>query len=526
MSSHGLSFLDLPVSVRNKIYLLSDLCRLCPIELVAERALLRDDYLRMLRGRAANRTFLDGGEGCRCTHVRYPLIVRGPSYRIQKFSCVGPPLALSLLFISRAVHKETVSILYSRNKFKLRPPSSDILALLTHIQPKAISNLTSLHIILDQPAFLGMTCNNAPGKAAVEAWKSECLCLSRLIPPHQLSFAFYCSPSDEATALQIGGALMSLPTMQSCAISFGELLDKEMKSISRSICQKLSGLCDDSLVPFQFFKLPGEIRKMILRYTDLVACRNGWQWGDNELAVCNGKLACRIGCCMHCNDTLEHCCCITKKSAYSTSCKCFCGPIALLGVNRQMHVEATVVLFEYNRFHFSGLLRLTLSFLERLPSSSLASMRMIDLNISRTRLLSIARGVEEQGNRDYKWLKDWLTALGFLQRNFNLKRLWLSVRIGDSADDFYISESGFTRSTMFAAYRRILKPVKQLKGLARYHVFLNEMQGLQELEVEAERYVMGDEYDSLADGKAAHRSFEFPHDKEMPKCRYPMWRWR
>ena len=371
-----------------------------------------------------------------------------------------------------------------------------------------------------------MTCSNAPGKATVKACRSACLYLGHLIPPHQLSFAFYCSPSDEATALQIGGALLSLPTMKNCAISFGNLVNKDMQPFARSVCQRLSGLYDDSLAPFQFFKLPREIRTKILRCTDLVAYNNGWQWGCNELAIGNGKLASRMLCCMDCNDTLEHCCCITEKSAYSPSCKCFSGPTTLLSVNRQMHVEATVVLFEYNRFHFSRSLLLTLRFFERLSPNSLASMRMIDFSISKSHLLLIAQGVKEQNNRDTIWLQDWVTVLDFMRQNLNLERLWLSVRIGDSADKFYISDSGFTRSTMFAAFMRILKPVKRLRGLARYHVFLNEMQGLQEIEADAERYVMGNEYDSPADGKPAHRLFQFPYDEETLKHWCPIWRWR
>ena len=530
MSGHGNSFLDLPVSVRNKIYLLTDLCRLCPIDLVAEKELLRDDYVHILRDCADSRRFLGGERGEYCTYVNYHWILRGPTYRIEKFTCLGPPLALSLLLVSRAVYKETVSVLYSRNKFKLRPLTPDILAPLTRIGRNAVSNLTSLQIIWDHPVSLGVDYSKARGEALVEACKSTCLFLSQSIPPHQLSFALHCSTSDRPAALRIGEALMSLPTVKNCAISFANLFSGDKRPLARSVCQKLSGLCDDSLSSFQFFKLPGEIRTKILRCTDLVACRNRMQWRDNEVALCYGKLASRILCCMRCNDTLEHCCCITKRSAYSTSCECFAGPTALLRVNRQMRMEATVVLFEYNRFHFSGSLLLTLSFFEGLSSSSLASMRMIDFSISGTQLLSIAYGVAEQEDGDYewleKWLGGWLTILDFVQQNLNLERLWLSVRIGDWADDFDLGDSGFTRSTMFAAYRRILNPVQRLKGLARYHVFLEDRQEFYEIEAEAERYVMGDEYDSLADGKVAHNLFEFPHDTEMPKHWYPIWRWR
>ena len=47
-------------------------------------------------------------------------------------------------------------------------------------------------------------------------------------------------------------------------------------------------------------------------------------------------------------------------------------------------------------------------------------------------------------------------------------------------------------------YRDVLKPVRQLTGLARYFVLLKEFQ---ELEERAEKEVMGEEYDSAKVGK-------------------------
>ena len=106
----ALSFLDLPQSLRVRIYTLAGFLRQCPIGFTCEGA-----RRKLYKSPAWYYSFPE--ENC----DYYYRLKQG--YRWQpdelRLECFCSPLPWQLLHVSRTVHDEVERILYSNNRFKL-----------------------------------------------------------------------------------------------------------------------------------------------------------------------------------------------------------------------------------------------------------------------------------------------------------------------------------------------------------------------------------------------------------------------
>ena len=374
-------------------------------------------------------------------------------------------------------------VLYGRNRFNVAPSSlSSLPGCFRLIGPKALSSMTSLHILLTSEIAWEFDVFIPSEELALSAWEATCEYLSQHLVPGQVHFAFTYSMGDSRRATQLAASLEILPLMRSCTISFDGLLD--LRSLARSLSMKLSGCQPEPSAPFRFFDLPGEIRTLILEQTDLVARRNRCQWSQDGFEFVDGSLLGLINyCCNNCTDTLASCCCLTRPAAYSQSCDCYTGPFDLLTVSKQMTSEAYKVLGSNNRFAFMGILAYTRDRLRSLSKPISENLKAIHIHISLEELI--------------KWseanFEEWHALLDYIKGNIHLERLIFSLSIGTKGDRLLRFQRESIQKT-----NKALDIVITLKGLKNYFVSVPFFPAMEE---PAEKGVMGIDYDSRAAGK-------------------------
>jgi len=146
-----LTFLDLPLLLRHKIYALAGLVRPCPIHFVEGG--IRKDLLRQLDPSWYRD---DPEDWCWYPKRRRGLAERNNSADLE---CFCPALPAQLLYVSKGIHREVENVLYSQNRFTLLPerrqkaaalPNKVDIGLLQALSPQALAALRYLHIELGE----------------------------------------------------------------------------------------------------------------------------------------------------------------------------------------------------------------------------------------------------------------------------------------------------------------------------------------------------------------------------------------
>ena len=249
--------------------------------------------------------------------------------------------------------------------------------------------------------------------------------------------------------------------------------------------------------------LPKEIRIKILESTHLV---RHWDWtwcwaGSDGANVLDGRLQFPEE---HDND------CTHTPAAGHGHCPCTVGywipfPAALFRVSRQMRDEAREVFYSRNRFVFKGSLVESAHFLDNLPATARALIRKVDLGLSFEQLW-------DMGDPDSQAFQEWKLLIRIIQARLPLHNLWLSVDAGSLAQELIElnNDGDQDYAWLRTAYYHIFGPLRRLKGLKKFHVFLSWSLAY---EAVAEKEIMGSNYESKAEGKIPYevRDLDCPH---------------
>ena len=307
--------------------------------------------------------------------------------------------------------------------------------------------------------------------------------------------------------------LRTLPTLKHCAVrlypTFGQETSTMLGSVAKSVALGLTNAARTPQKPFPFMRLPKEIRYQILGMTDLVTPWDVTQWESHGMVINTGRLSLRPSrCCGECMDYLATGCnCEARGCAYATTCRCYHFPHALFRLNKQLCHDSRKIFYSRNRFVFCGHVLKTLAFLQTRTPEALSSIRRLDLQF-----WVVHGGDTAVPVHSYK---EWQTLIAFIATHLNLPNLSLSVDAGSMWDDFHSNPKGYAIEDedymwQLDIYQRFTKPLRQLRGLKSFHVFLS---CCNEYEIETEKEVMGLEYDSSLDGKIPpeERWPQFPH---------------
>jgi len=480
-----LCYTDLPFSIRRKIYITAGLTRVCPISLNTEGG-NKAEYLQECKEWCLESTpqvrDLNMQASMRCSYRCKRFSNQAINISPDGFNCMCVRVPHTLLRISRAIHKEVLSILYSENKFRIARNNYGGLSPLLTLSSTALHSMTSLTIRLnscscipghqcpDQRSFEKQcpechdTCDwggdiafsiAQPNSAAlISEWKQVSERLALFIKPGKLKLNVVCDTLDYVTAKQITDPLLKLPRLAECYIRLGQAPDHTLRSLAHETVYQLTGQAiHNPNQVFNFSALPIELQIHVLGYTDLISpVKLGWNNRGLEWPSC----------CLRCTDALEACCCFGLHAAYSSlsshSSDCWTLPSALFLVSKTVRNQSMEIFFSQNIFQTrpDALKSLdsqhTLDFLRALPSLALQHLRMLEFIF--------------KGLHDYpfgpltEFDRNWNATIEFISKSLNLPELCL--RIEDHGANGSYSDEGEEQE--WSNYQNLTMPLVKLRG--------------------------------------------------------------
>lgn len=268
-------FLNLPPSARTRIYELAGTVRCCVICVVEEWRRRPAPY-RCGRFHPGSAVYDEESGGCYCDFV-----------------------PMGLLLSCHSVYNEMMPILYGRNKFTLTSWFPGGCRFFQQLSAMATTSLRSLEV---------ETSSSGDEIGALLDW------ISTRCNPSELSLTFECQirSQEEAESIYRHFTFLSL---QECAVNLGHPPKVGLDKFATSIAWKALGYNPVPRIPFPFMKLPGEIRRLVLRYACPVA-RCDDPYYDGADVICEkGRTFVdycpndRSPCCQKCSPVDFVCCC-------------------------------------------------------------------------------------------------------------------------------------------------------------------------------------------------------------------------
>jgi hypothetical protein len=376
-------------------------------------------------------------------------------------------------------------------------------------------------------------------------WEKMCEFLAKCILPGRLKLAFVCDMDDIESAREILAPMNQLPLLKECALRLGVLpigntgVQSKLQNMATRTALQLTGRWIDR--PFQFLDLPQEIQLRILSYTELVASRDLQHVspgrvphqvpgrnlvtffepaafdGDNysyQVTKCYHVMY-AIKCCGRCFDVSGICLCRVRHAAFSTTCTCWRMPTAIFQVSQKVRNDAESVF--YSRNHFlapidtsSSEVIPVLLFLQQIPARAIKYLQHVtSVNPFLCANMNSARG---------QWSEFFDTLV--LEGNFSGFNLTLGLGYQARDNNYYkIMETLPPGKAIEKVFGRSLLAAKQLAALIKergrlrnffFHIsnpLQREEQNAcrRQREMEIERIVMGERYESVASGKYKRR---------------------
>ncbi|KAI1412061.1 hypothetical protein F5Y13DRAFT_200393 [Hypoxylon sp. FL1857] len=474
----------------------------------------------------------------------------------------------NLLQTCSFIYSEVKTLVCAHNKLVISSENVDGgLEFLRKLSPRDCSELRHLfiHLLVREPSFNGenpQSPSAIPNDNQIAAWQAAVRHVLSHVTPQRLKLYLICdvgADNDSFTA----SVLKPLLDFQGVLGDFELRLDSKRRSrasaLARQKVAQVKGL--DTYLhsrPLPFLKLPAEIRREILKYTDLVTPNSQVQWNSERgfyvefLRLC-GKAACNPnhhhGCQFRSCDVLRGSVtgsfCRARRSAYSSRCKCWIPPRALFLVNRTMYRDACDVFYSNNRAIVTpseGLITGICSCVQRLrlDASRFITRQLQPDILHRLHHLEIVFPPFDPAlfTRDPSppYLLDWTFAVDHLKAHANVANLTIVIHmtfansIKDGSRAFY-RESRWRDNDIASVVRthaRFLEPLQALRQMKRLFVYLEwpwHWSGMKygngiasktckncrvdEMEKWLERMVMGDDYDSSVVGKATEPTSEW-----------------
>lgn len=300
-------------------------------------------------------------------------------------SAVDCASSYSLLLSCCAIYTEASSAVYSTNRFFIRYRDSRSLQPLRNLTPQSLALLTHLTVHLNVTSCeKGDPCWKAlPGRQhrsdrydkplrlspssshpILSEWRSTIECIRAHLKPSRLKLHFVCDVVDIETARQVALPLLSIPMLASCDIRLSRTPDPLIRQLARTTAMRAMGYPSyQSESPFRILDLPGELRRQIFEFTDLVTplCETEWSplegfrlrysnWRCGGVGDCEPPLhyACQFRNCWEGSN--DGCFCRHFHAAFTPRCHCWSPPTSLFLVCRAVLEDARAVFFMRNRF--------------------------------------------------------------------------------------------------------------------------------------------------------------------------------
>jgi hypothetical protein len=179
-----------------------------------------------------------------------------------------------------------------------------------------------------------------------------------------------------------------------------------------------------------------------------------------------------------------------------------------------MYLDATEAFYSSNLFDFDGPFDATERMLKTLSIHSLRHMRRINLNVGSTSAYG-----------RYRFEPEWRSLLSFINTSCNTSQLCIEISMTADLDEV-ITDPGNKLDALEDVYEGYISLIKSIKeevfGLLDFHLYLGV---LFDLEPVLEKYVMGQNYDSLNGNRysKARNASECFSDEQEIFLRVPPW---
>ena len=510
-----LTFLDLPANIRLKIYTLAGLVRYCPIPIKGgKRDPISNDARqgRRLWQRKGGFWQRKGPLACpvaSAANTLDNLRPLSPSETLDRCRCSRIPL--ELLRVSRLIYQETFGVLYGRGAFAIYTPRFPMPHCLERLSKKALSSITTLQVEIT--GLIEDDTLSIRRRTSLESVEELFRRIASDFNLTKLHFSLHCHVVGlDAKNLQaLVQMLSSIRGLRHCAIRldrelhmtrylgpvYPDFLEDEKRLMLDRLARTMQSTPNQDSSAFPFFKLPPELRAMILQHTDLVVRYTDRPWLDGFNIMDTGSKRRNTECCGTCTLAPFPCYCSRFIRASSTSCTCDRFPESILRVSKAMYAEARRIHLAYNRFTLcSRSLSTMISLLARPQEHLSGSIRDI-----RLRCLEL--------NEPLLW-KDKTSPLvlanlvATVKARYHLSELNLSIEcfFGSGLDFDFPAPNAERRQ---AVCKALFKQLEELKGLKSFKVFLPPASFSQspnsDDEERLEKQVMGEDYDAKRYGK-------------------------
>lgn len=559
----GVSFLSLPYSIRHRIYILAGLVRLCPVNLNQEGP--RSRYLLEQYQGTNALSRLQGAENYFEPYTGSHPLRDGEEFASEPYAClfeyrkchghsplegivtacICPPLPASLIYVSREISREALSILYSENSFTVGRSDEWGLKPLHHLSANALQNLRVLTIrfnscecIYEGKMYGGLFKELRPFQETHEHGLFSChpLCkqygfhdrplnsqarhhaaifeemqnlVTKLAAQCQLKLLkldLICDTQDLNTAQEVTNHLLPLRHLHLCSVRLSQRPSWHHSMLSRQLVYDVSldsptkqepKYSDKIQLLPRSYQLPVEIITAILEYSELIA--------PFELEWCKYRGLAPFDCCTTCTSALDSCACTAYHGAYSPTCTCWRLPLNIFLVSRQVYNIAQAIFYRRNRFVLvprggrlddlelcKEALPAAADMLNSLPSTATSHIRSLGIVVSLSR--SIQEGILAN------IFDEWEDIISLVQTRFDTSNLCLTLYMNHKTA---IHNYSLLRQT-YRSFTRRLQRIPQLKDVFIYvdWLFGTRNGGRSELSSELEKEVLGLNYDSKQNGKS------------------------
>ena len=527
-----LSFLDLPYNVRHRVYVLVGLVRSCSIDLNSDPAVKNEDRLGCFNH--PERIDYNDVGAFKCFN-RNKVFREAKGGKMAAVDCWCKPLPYRLLYVSRVISAEVLSILYSENKFRVCRTKPEGLLPLQRLGPKPLASMTSLCVGLDACRCFKVPRTSAGSRrirneciahpasgqdgplgkisrydrSVISEWRRLCGYIARHIPQSQLKLTVLCDTADYETAEEVVKPLLGLPTLQDCSIRLGQRPSHKLRRLAELTIARVTGRPTDYLeFIFRFTDLPEEIRLQILGYTDLVAPHD-LQW-DSVYGLAPFIY------CESCSEVSEACCCPVIHAAFTAQCGCWRMPIEKFQVSRKMREDAIRIFYSRNHFviqaNGSSHLRPTAMPSPIKPSQFFPAFPRLAFRYLRSIKWLFPAYFDSYLVPGDNQFQDWEDTIQLISNTTSVSRLSLTIDMSSHVRDLLFAYAHgvlgpVSDATMWDVHQRIIAPLIALKGLQDLFVHLawpldhlkHDLRDQQERILE--KRVMGEHYDSTSRGK-------------------------
>ncbi|KAI8959161.1 hypothetical protein F5Y11DRAFT_362080 [Daldinia sp. FL1419] len=523
------TFLDLPLAVRQKIYLDAGI----PIG-----------------------SYINVGER--------------PSIRgIQPHTAESERFIYSILQTCKTIHDEAKSLLLEKNTiFVDHMYLTSGLEFLCGLSPQHCSSLTRLVV------WLHSRYDPPPGRFGlqqehIDQWQEAIENILSNTIPGKLKLYLMCDTMEEdmdSTSAVLQPLLDRPGILAECELRLHDKYIKHISDFAKEMALRIKGVdSNPQLQTFPYYmSLPTEIRQRILEYTDLVTPKNEVEWfaaTGFQIKRCWGVCpdncrGCRYISCFSVADQTPNLFCSRMHSSYSPYCECWVSPLPMMLVNHTMYQDACDVFYYHNRVilrcesqqntkrrmaRVSGRLR---------PRPVLPSVSQFFSRCQWPNVLSRLRSLEikfdpiarcEYPTPPHRLYTEWSQAIELIKAHVNIAKLEISVYMEFRNDVYNVNDANYFCKKMdrvgndadylFNVHKRLLEPFQELQEMKSFYVYLERLWHLptkdrrilkygprnhkkscvcgdcrvEEVESYLERFVMGDEYDSFAVGKSKQR---------------------